>query len=143
MALEQVQTVSKGSAAAVVSQEVTLTSTPTKGNLLTCDVGSDATVTMNSTGWTLGKSQVNAIGLYQWGKIAGEAESKVVKCSPRSATPSSSRSPSGNPAPAARSNPTRRPAPTAQGPPVPPGRGLPGRSAGPLRWRDSRSASTR
>jgi hypothetical protein len=43
MALEQVQTVSKGSAAAVVRQEVTLTSTPTKGNLLTCVVGSDAT----------------------------------------------------------------------------------------------------
>jgi hypothetical protein len=43
MALEQVQTVSKGSAAAVVRQEVTLTSTPTRGNLLTCVVGSDAT----------------------------------------------------------------------------------------------------
>jgi hypothetical protein len=32
MALEQVQTVSKGSAAAVASQTVSFTSTPTKGN---------------------------------------------------------------------------------------------------------------
>ena len=82
MALTKVQEKSAGTSVASASLAVTLEKTPTKGNLLTATANSDATLTMTSSGWTLGRSQVNQVGLYLWYKIAGEAESKEVKVTP-------------------------------------------------------------
>src|SRR3954451_14637955 len=82
MPMTRVQRVTAGTGAAAASLTATYSPAPTNGNLLICMGNSDATLTMTSTGWTLGTSQVNNTGLYQWWKIAGASESTTVVLTP-------------------------------------------------------------
>lgn len=82
MPLSNVQRRTAGTTGAQASLTATFSPAPTQGNLLVACAVSDATLTMNSTGWTLGISAVNSCGLYQWWKIAGASESTTVQVSP-------------------------------------------------------------
>jgi hypothetical protein len=73
-----VQTKSGVTGSAATTLSVVYTSAPTQNNTLVAVAGSDTTLTMSSTGWSLVKSAVDFTGLYLWQKIAGASESSTV-----------------------------------------------------------------
>lgn len=85
--LVQSNTASTLATTGTTSQVITYGATPTQNNLLICCTGSDATVSMSSSGWTLAVSAVNAQGEYMWYKLAGAAESSTVTVTPSSTAP--------------------------------------------------------
>lgn len=66
-------------AATATSLTATFGSTPTQNNLLVAAAGSDDTLAMTSSGWTLATSAVSNQAAYLWYKLAGASEPTAVQ----------------------------------------------------------------